>query len=157
MKRSAKIRLGMVTAIAGAVTSFVAPASAVSPGWFSLAGTGTISPCITMSPSSQTLTFAGNGVIYSARATGQISCSMGGSAYGSTTQGSGNLYGTCNTPCGTSGISMTFTWTASGTTAQGSFTSGCLDGTRFHSQCGWVFSSLPTATSYTWGCGFEFD
>ncbi|MDQ1698793.1 MAG: hypothetical protein QOG34_656 [Frankiaceae bacterium] len=158
MKLSAKIRLGMVAAIAGAVTCFVVPASALTGEFFTLTGTGTISPGLTLTGGAQTWSFSGNGAIVHHNAIGAISCTWNGDdTIGTTTQGSGNFSGTCNTPCGPSGVSGSFTRTVDGVAVQGAFTSGCLAPSSFHGECGHAPTSAPAVTSYAAECYFQFD
>jgi hypothetical protein len=155
MKISSKIRMGLIAVVAGAAAITAMPANADNTDHIAIAGTGTISPGLTDAGGAQTFSFNGNGGGNAFGQTGAFSCSVNGNdTIGTTTQGAGQFNGSCNTPCGSVGVSGNYTRTAAVVSASGSLTSGCLAGHSFSGTCAFVPSSGPTVTSYAVTCHF---
>jgi hypothetical protein len=149
MKFSAKVRLGVVALVTVASAFTVAPAGASTGDSATLAGTGSISPGLTTTPTAQTFSFSGNGAGTVGGVTGQYSCSVNGNEpAGTTIQGSGAFNGSCNTPCGSAGVSGNFTRTIGTVTGTATFTSGCLSGHTASWHCERVWTSGPVVQSY---------
>ncbi|MDQ1698452.1 MAG: hypothetical protein QOG34_315 [Frankiaceae bacterium] len=108
---------------------------------------------LTGSSSAQTFSFSGNGAGSVGGQTGQYSCGVNGNdSIGTTTQGAGGFSGSCNTPCGSVGVSGNYSRVANIVTVSGSLTSGCLIGRTFSGNCLFVPTSGPTVVSFALTC-----
>lgn len=92
-----------------------------------MAGTGTILPGLTTNPTPQTFTFSGSGAGTLGGTTGTYSCGFNGNdTIGTLLAGSRSFSGSCNTPCGTVGVSGSYDRSGATLNADGSINSGCL-------------------------------
>ncbi|MDQ1686164.1 MAG: hypothetical protein QOC82_2901 [Frankiaceae bacterium] len=150
-------RLAVV--MAAAATTFVSPpANAGSIDFFTLSGTGTISPGLTTTGGPQTWSYSGNGYGVVFGVAGPWSCSWNGNdTIGTTLQGAGGFSGTCNTLPGVVCTTGTYSRGA-GVSISGSFTCGWLTGHIFYGTCAFSPTSGPVVTSYAFiWCRFEVD
>jgi hypothetical protein len=162
MKFSSKIRLGLIGVVAAASAFAALPANA--QGGLTIAGTGTISPGLTQTgdPTNHyTFSGTGGGVATDNSGTpqaGTFSCTVTGTdTIGSLSAGAGSLDGSCNTPCGTVGVSGSYTRTGPAVTADGSITSGCFSGQLFSVKCTFAPTSPPPVISYTVQCAVTLN
>ncbi|MDQ1685449.1 MAG: hypothetical protein QOC82_2186 [Frankiaceae bacterium] len=156
MKFSAKVRLGLVAVVAAASAVTMVPANAATGDAAVIAGSGTISPGLTLAGGAQTFTFSGTGAGTVAGMNGQATCDVtGDDTIGTYSQGAGSFHGSCNTPCGTVGVAGTYTRTGSVVSGGGAATSGCGSITVGYSlslHCVFNPTSGPTVTSYALVC-----
>jgi hypothetical protein len=146
MKIRARIRSALVALLA-AVSAFAAlPASAASTA-------GSTSSNVPSLSDAQTFWFSGSGAGSVHGQTGIYGCYVNGDdTVGTITQGSGGFSGTCNTPCGTVGVSGGYTRTAALVSLSGITTSGCLSEAFFSGECLFVPTSGLRVTSYALSC-----
>jgi len=157
-----KIRLGVVALLAAASTFLAVPANAV--GAVTIAGTGGISPGLTQAGGAQTYTFSGTGGGVATDSSGNLqagtySCSLSGDdVIGTLTVGAGSLGGTCNTPCGSVGVSGSYIRTYAVVTANGRTNIGdCFSGNPFTVVCAFPPTSPPPVVSYAVTCVVTFN
>jgi hypothetical protein len=152
MRITAKSRLVLVSLVAVVSAFTVGPATAAT-GDVALAGTGTISPGLTTTPTPQSFTFSATGDGLVGVQGGAFSCAVSGNDnIGTLAQGAGSITGSCNTPCGTVGTDGTFTRTGYVIRWNSQVTSGCLSGSSFDGSCTLVPTSLPPLVSYLVFC-----
>jgi len=156
MKFSSKVRLGLIGLVAAASAFAAMPANAA--GGLTITGTGGISPGLTQAGGAQTYTFSGTGGGAGVDNTGTpqagtFTCTLSGDdTIGTLTSGAGSINGSCNTPCGTVGVSGSYTRTGGTVTAGGSITSGCFSGESFSADCSFTPTSPPPVVSYVVHC-----
>jgi len=156
MRIPARIRLVLIALVASASALTVLPASAEVDA--TIAGTGTISPGLTQAGGPQTYTFSGTGGGAGVDNTGTpqagtFSCAVSGDdTIGTLTSGAGSFSGSCNTPCGTNGVSGSYTRTLSAVSADGSVTSGCFSGSTISIKCHFQATAAPPVVSFSLVC-----
>lgn len=154
MRYSVKSRLliGAVGAL-GALAFAAAPASA-APGSFTLAGSGTYSPGLTLAGNAgQTLTYSGSGYGTSGTYIGPINCTWTGfDAVGSLSQGTGSFSGTCTTLTGTESVSGNYARSFNAVTIDGRIGPAPFIGS-YTATCAWA-AGPPPSTSYQQNCTF---
>ncbi|MDQ1685448.1 MAG: hypothetical protein QOC82_2185 [Frankiaceae bacterium] len=153
MKFSAKVRLGFLALVTAASAFAVVPAGASTGDAATIAGSGTISPGLTTTPTAQSITFSGNGAGTIGGVTGSYSCTVNGNdPAGTVQQGSGAVNGNCNTPCGSVSVSGSFSRTGATVTGSVTVNAGCLINHVIAIICNFVPTSGPTVTSYALIC-----
>jgi len=152
MRHATKLRLGVAAVAIGAVTFAALPANA-STGFFTLSGSGTISPGLTTVPTAQTWTFAGSGVAVTDTYVGTINCTLtGNDTIGTVAQSQGTFSGTCVT-AGAEPFSGAFTRVGETETVSGYIGPGAITGT-VTGRCDWEPTSAPTVTTSQQQCYF---
>jgi len=143
MKRSFKVRLGLVAVVTGVAALAALPASA-SVGAVELTGAGTISPGLVITGSqAQTFTVNASGVAATDTFQGSISCTWNGNdTIGSISQGSGSFTGTCTVGSTTESVSASYTRTGTAMVVNGSFSGGPITG-GFGAGCKVVWTGFP--------------
>jgi hypothetical protein len=160
---SARIRVVLTGVVVAASAFAMLPANAVSEAGFTIAGTGAISPGLTVAGGAQSFTFSGTGGGAGTDNTGTpqagaISCSVSGNdTIGTLSQGSGNFSGSCNTPCGTNGVSGSFTRNGGSVTANGDITSGCFGPWTITIICTFGPTSPPPVISFALHCVIKWS
>jgi len=152
MRQATKLRLGVAAVAIGAVTFAALPANA-STGFFTLSGSGTISPGLTTVSTAQTWTFAGSGVAVTDTYVGTINCTLSGNdPFATVTQGQGTFSGACTT-IGTEPFSGAFTRLGETEVLNGFIGPGAITGT-VTGRCDWEPTSAPTVTTSQQQCYF---
>ncbi|MDQ1686469.1 MAG: hypothetical protein QOC82_3206 [Frankiaceae bacterium] len=156
MTISGRIRSSLIAFVASASALAAVPVSA-APSGLAVNGAGTPTPALAITGGAQTFSFSGNGAGTVRGQTGAYSCSVNGNdTIGTITDGAGGFSGTCNTPCGTVGVSGGYVRTAGVVNVMASTTTGCLAGATINGDCGFLPTSGPTVTSYALACELSF-
>jgi hypothetical protein len=146
MKGLFKVRLALAAAAAGALAFAALPASA-SIGAAEITGSGTISPGLVLTGSSQqTFTWSGSGVAATDTFQGAFSCNWSGNdTIGNITQGSGSFTGTCTFGATTESVSGSYTRTGTVITISATMSGGPVVGS-FGAGCKVWYTSFPPTT-----------